>query len=79
MYRSILVPLDGSPLSEHAIPVASDLARRSGALLRLVHVHVLYTARGIEQRAWETLRQQAEIYLAAASRPNVLGMSGGHA
>jgi nucleotide-binding universal stress UspA family protein len=44
MYRSILVPLDGSPVSEHALPVASDLARRSGALLRLVHVHVLYTA-----------------------------------
>ena len=44
MYRSILVPLDGSPLSEHAIPAASDLARRSGALLRLVHAHVLYTA-----------------------------------
>jgi len=44
MYRSILVPLDGSTVSEHAIPVAYDLARRSGALLRLVHVHVGHTA-----------------------------------
>src|SRR5512138_2571716 len=43
MYRSILVPLDGSPLSEYALPMACDIARRSGALLRLVHVHVLYT------------------------------------
>jgi len=40
MYRSILVPLDGSPLSEYALPVASDIARRSGAALRLVHVHM---------------------------------------
>jgi nucleotide-binding universal stress UspA family protein len=39
MYRSILVPLDGSPLSEYALPVACDLARRSSATLRLVHVH----------------------------------------
>jgi nucleotide-binding universal stress UspA family protein len=44
MYHSILVPLDGSPVSEQALPVAYDLARRSGALLRLVHVHVGYTA-----------------------------------
>jgi nucleotide-binding universal stress UspA family protein len=44
MYRSILVPLDGSPVSEHALLVACDLARRSSALLRLAHVHVRYTA-----------------------------------
>lgn len=40
MYRSILVPLDGSPLSEYPLPVACDIARRSGATLRLVHVHM---------------------------------------
>jgi nucleotide-binding universal stress UspA family protein len=40
MYRSILVPLDGSPLSEQALPVAGDIARRSGATLRLMHVHM---------------------------------------
>src|ERR671924_671750 len=40
MYRSILVPLDGSPLSEYALPTACDIARRSGAILRLVHVHM---------------------------------------
>jgi nucleotide-binding universal stress UspA family protein len=39
MYRSILVPLDGSPLIEYALPAACDIARRSGATLRLVHVH----------------------------------------
>lgn len=38
MYRSILVPLDGSTFSEHALPTACLLAQRSGATLRLVHV-----------------------------------------
>ena len=41
MLKSILVPLDGSPLGEHALPLACDLARRCGATLRLVHVHAL--------------------------------------
>lgn len=44
MYRSILVPLDGSPLSEYALPVACDIVRRSGAALRLVHVHMRATS-----------------------------------
>lgn len=47
MYRSLLVPLDGSSLSEHALPFASAIARRSGAQLRLAHVHVPYTANPI--------------------------------
>jgi nucleotide-binding universal stress UspA family protein len=40
MYKSILVPLDGSPLSEAALPVARDLARRSQAPLHLLLVHM---------------------------------------
>ena len=40
MYRSILVPLDGSPFGEHSLPLAVALARRTGAALHLVHVHV---------------------------------------
>jgi nucleotide-binding universal stress UspA family protein len=39
MYRSILVPLDGSAFGEHALPLAIGLARRANAILRLVHVH----------------------------------------
>jgi nucleotide-binding universal stress UspA family protein len=38
MYRTILVPLDGSPLAERALPYASVLARGSGAHLALVRV-----------------------------------------
>ncbi|HEX5829900.1 MAG TPA: universal stress protein [Gemmatimonadaceae bacterium] len=39
MYRTILVPLDGSSFCEHALPPALTLARRSGAALRLVVVY----------------------------------------
>jgi nucleotide-binding universal stress UspA family protein len=38
-FRSILVPLDGSPLAEQALPLAADLAGRAGAKLRLALVH----------------------------------------
>ena len=38
MYASILVPLDGSPFAERALPMAIALARRSDARLSLVHV-----------------------------------------
>ncbi len=39
MYRNILVPLDGSPFSEQALPLAISLARRADGALRLVYVH----------------------------------------
>jgi len=39
MLRSILVPLDGSPFAERALPVASRLAQASGATLHLVMAH----------------------------------------
>lgn len=40
MYRSLLVPLDGSRFAEHALPRALTIARRSGATVHLVHVHI---------------------------------------
>ncbi len=40
MYRSLLVPLDGSAFAEHALPFALSIARRAGAALHLAHVHV---------------------------------------
>lgn len=39
MYSTLLVPLDGSPFAEQALPVAASLARRHGATLHLVTVH----------------------------------------
>ena len=41
MYRNLLVPLDGSTFGEHALPFACSIAQRDGAVLHLVHVHVL--------------------------------------
>jgi len=40
MSGAILVPLDGSTLSAHALPLACQLARRLNTTLQLVHVHV---------------------------------------
>jgi nucleotide-binding universal stress UspA family protein len=39
MIRSILVPLDGSPFAEQALPWAACLSKASGAHLELVRVH----------------------------------------
>jgi nucleotide-binding universal stress UspA family protein len=38
MYRTILVPLDGSPLGERALPYAAAVARATGDRLRLLRV-----------------------------------------
>ena len=40
MFRSVLVPLDGSPFSEQALPLAQLIGRGAGARLHLGHVHV---------------------------------------
>jgi nucleotide-binding universal stress UspA family protein len=39
MYRSILVPLDGSSFAEQALPLALSIARHAGTTIRLVRVH----------------------------------------
>lgn len=44
MYRSIMVPLDGSRAAEHALPLAISIARHAGATLQLVHVHASASA-----------------------------------
>src|SRR3954465_2359918 len=39
MYHSIAIPLDGSDFGEQALPYALAIARASGGVLHLVHVH----------------------------------------
>lgn len=58
MYRSILVPLDGSLLSEQSLPLACELARRSGALLRLAYVHQAVNADPISIAGMPVIDQQ---------------------
>jgi nucleotide-binding universal stress UspA family protein len=41
MFRTIMVPLDGSPFGEYALPLALSMARRSGAEVELIHVYTL--------------------------------------
>jgi nucleotide-binding universal stress UspA family protein len=38
-FRSVLVPLDGTPVGESAVPLAVSVARAAGAELQFVHVH----------------------------------------
>ncbi|EFO81530.1 UspA domain-containing protein [Oscillochloris trichoides DG-6] len=43
MFKTILVPLDGSPMSEQALTLAVRLAQSHSADVHLVHVHSPYT------------------------------------
>ncbi len=45
-YRAVMVPLDGAPLSEQALPLALGIARRSGAHVFLVRVASARSAAG---------------------------------
>lgn len=70
MAGSILVPLDGSLFAEHALPLALNLAVRTGARLHLVEVHerpVLPVSTGGsagDYAEWEqAMRLQEEEYL----------------
>jgi nucleotide-binding universal stress UspA family protein len=48
MYHAVLVPLDGSARGEQALSLACSVARRNGAQLHLVHVHVPVKPPGVE-------------------------------
>lgn len=39
VFRSVLVPLDGSAFAEQALPLATELAQRAAAILQLATVH----------------------------------------
>lgn len=70
MMQRILVPLDGSPLAERAIPYAESLARTTMArivLLRAVEVHALSGHRRAKARVGA--QQEAENYLDAIAAP----------
>jgi nucleotide-binding universal stress UspA family protein len=47
MYRSLLVPLDGSRFGEHVLPIARAIALRSHATVHLVHVYVPISTEGM--------------------------------
>lgn len=70
MPNAILVPLDGSTFAEHALPMAMDIARRTGARLHLAQVHervqwpVNSAGFAEDYASWEqAMRMQEEEYL----------------
>lgn len=65
MYRTIILPLDGSPFAERAIPTAAAIAKRSAAALVLVRVHEAYAYEGTDHsRLLDLSRRDQEDYLA---------------
>lgn len=77
MLRTILVPLDGSALAERALPIAADIARRSGGAVHLVRAHIPIAVVGATAEgaifsqdmlaADEALRLRAKEYLDATA------------
>jgi nucleotide-binding universal stress UspA family protein len=80
--RSILVPLDGSPLAEQAIPVAVSLARQTGAKVRFATVEpplslAVMSPEAVDSHALtlEEVREQLRRYL--ASKAEAVGITHG--
>ena len=64
MLRSVLVPLDGSTLSEGSLALAGRIARGAGASVHLAHVHEPYEPDHLLFRQ-EWLRRAREFFEAA--------------
>ena len=84
MYTRILVPLDGSPRAERAVPVAARIARVSGGvviLVRAVNVAIgflssLVGEAPVVQSALEADQAAAEAYLAGIKQvPELAGIT----
>jgi nucleotide-binding universal stress UspA family protein len=63
MFRSLLVPLDGAPLSEAVLPMAAFLAKRAGARVTLLHVVERHAPSAIHGQRHLTSGAEAEAYL----------------
>ncbi len=64
MYRTIVVPLDGSPLAEHALATATMLAERAEARIELLRAHQLMLHDLGDQLALDqAMRDEAQEYL----------------
>lgn len=65
MYRTLIVPLDGSATSELALPCVALMASATGAAIELVRVHHLYALEPKADREWvESIRRDEADYLA---------------
>src|SRR5436190_19935349 len=67
VYRTIMVPLDGSALAERALPLAESLAAAGGGRLVLVRAAQAHALPADELEAERQVVQVAEEYLATAA------------
>ena len=75
MFKHLLVPLDGSRLSESAIPAAAQIAARMGAELTLVHIVEKHAPAEVHSDRHLVSAEEATSYLAeVARRPNLFGL-----
>jgi len=80
MFRTLLVPLDGSGVGEQALAAAARLARASGATIHLVHVHypnsltpiVIETSPVIDNELHSLAAEQERFYLSQVAAQPVL-------
>jgi nucleotide-binding universal stress UspA family protein len=77
MLSAILVPLDGSPMAEQALPIAEQLARVGSGRLTLVRAVRAFTFPGVDARnAQTTAVTEAQKYLdSLASRMTAAGLT----
>jgi nucleotide-binding universal stress UspA family protein len=61
MYRSIIVPLDGSARSQAALPVAAAFAHQTGATLDLVRVHLEERPDLDDDPSWDAMFREGEM------------------
>jgi nucleotide-binding universal stress UspA family protein len=64
MFKSILVPLDGSQLAEAALPAAASLAEKLGSPVTLLHVVEKNAPASVHSERHLTREDEAESYLA---------------
>jgi len=75
MFKHLLVPLDGSRLSESAIPAAAQIAAHMGAELTLVHVIEKHAPAEVHSDRHLVTADEATAYLAeVARRPALVGL-----
>jgi len=66
MYKTIIVPLDGSILAEQAVATAVTIAQCAGANLVLARVHEAYPYEGLDSSTYEDMvRRDEDEYLAS--------------
>ena len=63
MFKKILVPLDGSPLAETALPAAASLAEKLNAPVTLLHIIEQNAPEAVHNERHLTRPEEAEVYL----------------